>query len=183
MLKVHIHEDDLYMRNLYPSAALDEAKQDIANAVDAGIKNRAPDGWGWTDIYLTQPPAITYASLGVQMADMAAVISPILPRIPNFEVGFGWQPPDRPKETNAYCYGFGRQLFLKLDADGPLVANLWFDARTNQDAELTKLKEALLAINGLIPSIIVDYWLNATGEIDDKKFFQRYLDDIADNDD
>ncbi len=81
---IHIHEDDWGMRNLFPLAAFSEVKEDIAKSATAAAKHQDASGFGYTDVYLIEPPSISYADVGLLVSDAEGVLLPILPRVQQF---------------------------------------------------------------------------------------------------
>ncbi len=82
--EIAIHEDDEGMRNLYPIAAREDAAGDMQSSIDAGERNRAPDGIGWTDVHLIASSRITGCSLWtfderLRHAATRAGVRPFLP--------------------------------------------------------------------------------------------------------
>jgi hypothetical protein len=181
---IHIHEDDWGMRNLYPIAALDHAHIDIGLAIETGERNRVEGGLGWTDMHRIQPPASDYVSAGPEVSKVDAVLAGVLPRVKRFTAtagaGFGGEhDPYGSYETDAYCYGIDRWCFIKVDTtDGNLVTAIWFEFRSPDPAKLELLRSGLLAIDLLMPSVIADYWVDATGAVADQQFLGAYLDHL-----
>lgn len=183
---IHIHEDDWGMRNLYPAAAGDEAQDDMARATEAGERNRAPDGQGWTDIHVIRPPKSNFTDAGLQLAAVIAALEPLMPRVRRFYATIGSamakgveRDPLGSYLENAVCFGFGRSCFVKVEPKGALVASIWFEASGAEPAQLAALRAALLAIDALAPSIIADYWLDVTGRVGDAAFLDSYFAELT----
>lgn len=175
MAKIHIHEDDEGMRNLYPVAAQGEASDDLSAAQASGEKNRAPEGLGWTDVHAITEPAMSFRALNRSFAEIAEAIGREMPRLRQFEVGFGEGNPFHHTDDDAYCYGYGRHLYLKLDVDGDRLTAIWYDASTSDDEELLGLRRAVQAIDRIEPVMIADYWLNQGGAVGDPSFLNGYF--------
>ena len=175
MSKVHIHEDDEGMRNLYPLAAGREALNDLETAKASGEQHRAPNGLGWTEVHAIREPAASFRALNRDFRDLAEAIERELPRIRHFEVGFGEGNPFHYTDADAYCFGCGRHLYLKLDTDDHRLSGIWYDASTADDDELLALRRALEAIDKIEPVMIADYWLNLGGEVRDPAFLNDYF--------
>jgi hypothetical protein len=181
---IHIHEDDWGMRCLHPLAAAAEVTDEIRVARAAGEANRAPDGAGWTDVHIIQQPQRDYAAIGLTLDQAAAALAPVLPRIRRFAAtamagfGAGAHDPYGSYEQDAHCYGFDAGCFIKVDGD-ELVRQIWFNAETDDAARLEKLRQAIVAIDRLVPSIIADYWLDRTGKVGDSAFLHEYLRALA----
>ena len=70
-LTIHIHEDDWGLRTLHPLGAHTEVTDDLSAARAAGEANRAPDGLGWTDLYLIKTPSLGFAQADYPRLDPA----------------------------------------------------------------------------------------------------------------
>src|SRR5438045_693258 len=151
------------MRCLHPLAALDEVADEVSAADAAGEANRAPDGVGWTDMHIITPPQHDYTEAGLRLDQADAVLAPILPRVRRFAAtamaGFGpdAHDPYGTYEDEAHCYGLDATCFVKLEADGSLVRQVWFHVETEDAERLTQLREAIVALDHLVPSVVADY--------------------------
>ena len=178
MSKVHIHEDDEGMRNVYPANAMTDVMDDIAAAKLNSVENFAPNGVGWTDVHAIQEPEKLFLEIRLEWQSVAKAIGEILPRIKEFEVGFGTNNPFHYRDLDPTCYGFGQSMYLKLETDGDYLKAIWFDTRSNVEEELFALKRALEAINEIHHSMIADYWLNTGGLIGDQAFLDAYIEGL-----
>jgi hypothetical protein len=179
-LEIAIHEDDEGMRNLYPMAARDDASGDMQASIDAGVRNRAPDGIGWTDVHLIKPPKITFADAGLTLAAATAALEPLMPRVRRFWSGLlGRDDPLAANQADAYCFGFDAECFVKLQPTNAFVERIWYEARTADPAQLAILRSALIAIDALSPALIADYWLGAAGSVADSAFLDTYFEALA----
>lgn len=178
MPKVHIHEDDEGMRNVYPAATVGEVMDDLAAAKSSSEANLAPNGIGWTDVHAIREPEKSFRELEVDLQRVSNAIGSILPKIKEFEVGFGTNNPFHYKDEDAKCFGYGQTLYLKLEAEGDCLKAIWFDANSNVEEELSALRRALEAINDIQPSMIADYWLNTGGLVSDQAYLDCYFNDL-----
>lgn len=184
-MTIHIHEDDCAMRNLYPLETLAELSADVEQAREAGERNRAPDGAGWTDVHVIKPPSKDYAGMGLRVENAAAALEGLMPRVRRFtataSAGFdpGVQDPYGTYELDAHCYGFDEECFLKLDTGGDCVKTIWFECRTSDDMRRGALRRAIEAIDALVPSAIADYWNDMAGAVRDAQFLDKYFAELA----
>lgn len=182
---ISIHEDDWGMRNLYPVSALGHVRADVA-AADAASKANF-DGVGWTAMHAIKEPDRTFADDGLAVAAVAAVLEPLLPRVKRFNAGLpgsmepGETDPFASYEKEAWCYGFDRDCFLKVDAKDDLVRAIWFEADTADEEQLNTLFKAFQMIDTVAPCCIADYWTHAVGSVSDEDFLDRYFDFLASN--
>jgi hypothetical protein len=184
---IHIHEDDVGMRCLHPLAAAEEAADDV-RAAAASEANRASGGVGWTDVHVIERPEHDYAEVGLRLDEADAVLAPILPRVRRFaataSAGFGpdAHDPYGTYEDEAHCYGLDATCFLKLETDGSLVRQVWYHVETQDAERLGKLREAIVALDQLAPSVVADYWLDCTGVVRDGDFLDEYLCTLSNGD-
>ena len=178
---IHIHEDDWGMRNLYPLAAYDEAAREIATAEAASERNRDPSGFGWTAMHEIKEPSLTYADVGLRLADAAAALAPIMPRVKRFNatifsaMGSDRCDPMGSYEDDAWAFGRGPQCYVKLDTRGDLVSHIWFGLESDDAGDADALRRCLVAIDVLAPSVVADFFLDAVGRVDDPEFLDRYF--------
>lgn len=178
---IHIHEDDWAMRTLHPLAADAEARAELAALERAGERNRSPSGFGWTDIHIIRSPSINYCDVGLALADAAAALAPIMPRVRRFAATIGMaidtgkRDPFGSYQEEAWCYGLGDHCFLKLEPKGELVEQIWFDLHSRDPGDMAALGAAIRAVDALAPSILVDHWLSLAGRIGDAGFLDSYF--------
>jgi hypothetical protein len=182
---IHIHEDDRGMRNLYPLVTRAEVEADMDECVAAAERNRAPSDPGYTAIHQIEPPSQDYAEFGLTLAKAEEVLAPILPRIRRFyatagsAIGSAERDPLGVYEEDAWCFGLDASCYIKLDANGPLVGNIWFNLDTEDVDVAHRLRRAIEAINALVSSIIADYFLHFSGSASDHKVLDSYFAALA----
>lgn len=178
---IHVHEDVWGMRNLYPMEVRLEVEEDIAAAAAAGEKNRAPSGFGYTDIYVMKPPSRNYADFSLTLKEAERTLAPIFPRVRRFNatVFSAMDSSERDQfgsyEEDSWCFGLDENCFLKLDAKGDLVRNIWFDLNTDDAEAVGRLRDAIGAIDTLVPSMIADYYMDFSGPISESGVLDTYF--------
>lgn len=188
---INIHEDDWGMRNLHPLSAWDHVEADMAESVAASEANF--DGVGWTEIRAIKEPERTFGDDGLTVATVAAALAPLMPRVRQFNAGLpssfdpGKRDPGASYDTDAWCFGFDRDCFVKIEprtrpGGDDLVGAIWFEAATGDRTRLAVLRQAMEAIDALAPSCIADYWTDAVGRVANSHFMDRYFDFLARND-
>ena len=173
------------MRSIHPVAAWPEATGDLSRAIDAGRRNAAPDGLGWTDVHLIEAPSIDFTATALRLDALTPALAGVMPRVMSFTAtatsGFNRSrcDPYGSYETSAWCYGYDATCFIKMEPSGDLVRAIWFEARTADPARLESLSRAFILVDELAEAMIVDHWLEAAGRIRDGVFMQRYLAALA----
>jgi hypothetical protein len=182
---IHVHEDDWGMRNLYPMTVRTEVEEDITEAAAAAERNRDPSGFGFTDMYMAKSPSSDYADVGLTLAAAESALAPIFPRVRRFNatifsaIGSAERDPYGSYEDDAWCFGLGDHCYLKLDAKGPFVGNVWFDLNTDETDAIDHLRKAIEAIDALVPSVIADYFLNFSGSVSEAGVLDGYFAGLA----
>ena len=180
---INIHEDHVGMRNLFPSIVSDAVFAEMDKAIEASEKNRSESGLGWDDIHVPELPEKDYSDAGLLLEECAKVLEEVLPRVNNFIIGLTPNNPFYCKEEDAYCYGFGNHLFIKLETKGQFVSNIWYDIQTHDMNELTTIRQAFLAIEALSSSVITDFWLQSDGYLADSSFLDAYFEQFQNSKD
>jgi hypothetical protein len=184
-IKIHIHEDDWGMRSLHPEAAWGEAAADIRKAAEAAVANRDPSGHGFSDLYIINPPKLTFADMGIRLAVLEVALAGVMPRVTEFNatvggaIGTSARDPYGSYDASPHCFGYGPECFLKIEAVSDLVSAIWFEARNASSEQLACLRATLHIVNELTPVIIADYWLDVGGRVSDEKFLDAYFKELA----
>lgn len=178
---IHIHEDDWGMRNLYPLAAAPEVKLDLDEAISAGQRNLDPSGIGWTAVHMIQEPSQDYRPYELRLTDIAEKLAVIMPRVRKFAATIGAYvgtletDPCGSHNDQAWCFGLDAQCFIKLEPDGEFVRAIWYEYKSNDKHAEQALRLAFEAIDRFVPSLLVDYWLDVQGALNDSAFIDRYF--------
>jgi hypothetical protein len=178
---IYIHEDDWGMRNLYPLAVQAEITEDLNDAVASAERHRDPAGLGWTAVHVIREPSTSYVDAGLLVADAAAAIDQIMPRVKRFyatifsAIGQTDRDPLGLYNDDAWCFGFDRHCYLKLDVEGELVRAIWFDFSSDSSEHADALRQSMEEIERLVPSFIADYFMEAEVPLSDTELLDRYF--------
>lgn len=171
-----VHEDEEGLRCLWPIAAAAHLARDIAASAAAEERNRDPGG-GYSDMYAVQQPPHDLADEGILRDDLLAHLDGIMPRWRSFVVGdgdlYGY------RDDDALCFGFDNQCFLYAFSREGVVTSIWFNAWTDDPAQLAALRRAIEAVDGVCRVALVDYWLKCTGAVADPAFLDSYFGALA----
>lgn len=168
-----IHEDDQYMRCLWPASALPYLVEDVQAAADAGARSLAPGGMGYTDVYVAKPPSARFWQCALKRDAVIARLAETLPRFDRVEDGYGGYALHA--EKGPACFGFGNGCYIFAAMRDDLVDSFFFDARTDDVRTLGVLRKAIEAINALCSASLVDYWVKMSGAVSDNAFMDAYF--------
>lgn len=180
---IHIHEDDSGMRNLFPLTARREVSDDLGAARASAEDNRVPSGAGWKAVHVIASPSVSYIESGLLAATVAEGVSPHMPRVRHFyetasgSFGSAKRDPWGSYDDDAWAFGFGAHCYLKLEVEGDLVKNIWFDLSSDAPGDVTALRRSLEAIDAMVPSFIGDYVMDTEVEVSDGASLDRYFAD------
>ena len=128
---------------------------------------------------MIEPPKPGYEDIALALRDLVGAVEPILPRIDEFEVGFGAGNPFHYRQTNPDVFGTGPELYFNIDSKGPLVTGIWYDVGDLTAKGLDLFRRTLLAINAVAPSVVADYRLDISRAVGDPVFLASYLGEFA----
>ena len=137
-----------------------------------------PDGAGWTDIHVIREPDTPY---DLPVDGLAADLEAIMPRVRRFSatamgaILTGEHDPLGHYETDAHCYGFDQDCYLKLQVEDRIIRRIVFDCATVDPDRIVALRRAIAAVDAHAPSIIADYWVNAVGVVANPLFMDAYF--------
>jgi hypothetical protein len=178
--RIHIHEDDWAMRFLAPVAALDDMDQEFDKSKAHQAAHTDAHG-NLTRPYGFENTPLDYSSIPLMLADAAAILEAFFPRVRDFvataSAGFeaGANDPYGLCETDAYCFGTSWECFVKLEHKDGIVRQIWFECWTKDKDDIARLRNALLAIDAVIPSALSDHWVDACGPVGDAEFMDEYF--------
>lgn len=178
---INIWDDDWGLKALHPLAAARAVGDDIRMSIDASTRNQGTSGYGWTGVHVVTLPETSYVHTGLLLADATEALAGIMPRVSRFYVtNCQTLPeekadPDGSYDDDAWCFGYSSFCYIKLDVIGDHVERIWFDLRETDILRIAAMREAVVAIDRLVPSLLVDYVSEAAGLIGDNAFLDRYF--------
>ncbi|XWN29496.1 MAG: hypothetical protein ROR55_18615 [Devosia sp.] len=184
MVSIDCHEDSEGLRVIYPVGEMFAVRRDMQKAQDT-LANEPGDGrYGFYNIHVVAAPKSTFADHNLKVEDCIPVLSKIFPRAETYTVHpliLSVEPLRySPQEKDPVVFGVGDHLFLKVERAGEFVQYFWYECWFEPEAALvSKLREAFVAINALVPAMIADYCLDRFGAIGDERFLSTYLTALA----
>lgn len=172
-----IHEDDQYMRCLWPASAAPYLANDLQASVDAAQKNLASSGMGYTSVHLAKPPDTGFAPWQLSLDAVIASFTSLMPRFDQMESGYGSH--TEYAASNPLCFGFGPECYMYVGLRDGFVDSFFFDAQTGDPQKLGALRQAIMVIDTLCPAALVDYWMDMSGIVSDRNFMDAYFSTLA----
>jgi hypothetical protein len=161
--EIYFHEDDYCQQELLPHDVLAYAEAEVKKIAEFANAHRAPDGFGWTDIYRRENPPVTFHSLGMKKEDFHAVISPHLPPFDLVYTGYSSYR-ERCRKAAAWGTAPDNALFADWDDDG-IIENVWAQFFDSEEKSLLAASKAVAALGMLHSIFYVDWAWGYTCEI------------------
>ena len=177
--EIYFHEDDYCQQELLPREALAFADAEIKKIGEFADAHRAPDGAGWTDVYVRQKPPVNFRALGVKKEVFADAVSPDLPPFDLVCTGYSSYR-ERCRKTAAWGTSQHNALFADWD-DESIITNVWAQFFDSDEKSLLAASKAVAALGMLHSIIYVDWAWGYTCEIiNDEALASRLRSKLAD---
>ena len=149
--EAYVHEDDYGQQEILPLASLDFCRQQIAEQDEFSKSHQAPDGNGWTEVYVRSESPQKLSDVGIPIAEFRRLMAQYLCEVPVVYSGYGTQ-----RVVCEHTIGFGSgddcMIFANWNDSG-MVENIWtslFSVRQNEIADAISALEALGQIYRLL---------------------------------
>ena len=161
MDEVYFHEDDYCQQELLPLSAMEFCGQQITEIDEFATAHKAPDGVGWTEMYMREDSPKKLVDLGITVSTLRETMTEHLREVPVIYTGYSSH-----RELCKHTVGFG------LDADcivyaewneANVVKTIWTGLFTPHANELQRVVAALQQLGQRFPLLYVDWaWSFAT---------------------
>src|SRR4029077_1772207 len=154
--EIYFHEDDYCQTELLPREALTYAEAEIKKIAELANSHRAPDGAGWTDVYVRQKPPVSFRALGMKKEELGSVISPHLPPFDLVYTGYSSYR-ERCRKAAAWGTSPHNAIFVDWDDEG-IIGNVWTQFFESDEKSLLVASKAVTAL-GMQHSVIYVDWV------------------------
>lgn len=154
--ELFVHEDDWGQIEVLPASCAAWCAQEMARVDVFAAEHRAPDGSGWTDMYLRQPAPTPLASLAIPFDAAASAIAARLPAFDAVVSGTFSAPQQVP---NVRAFGTAHNVGVVIVPDrGQCHVEMISLILDGEDHACAELVGALAALPSTEPLLIAD-WL------------------------
>jgi hypothetical protein len=171
--ELFVHEDDWGQIEVLPVACRAWCEQEIARIAAFAARHAAPDGMGWTDMYVRQSAPVALESLRIPIDAAASAIGSRLTCFNVVSSGTFSSP-----EPVAHVRGFGPEantgVVLAGDATRTHVSMITLVLHGTREQQ----RDVLAALAGLpapSPLLLVDWLRGCVVPLDDSDAISRYL--------
>jgi hypothetical protein len=171
--EIYFHEDDYCQQQLLPQEAATHATSEIRKIDEFAEAHKAPDGLGWTDVYVRNDAPAQFRVLNLNRERFDALVSPHLPRFDQVFTGYSSHR-EACVKTAAWGLSQSCALFADWSEDG-IVANVWTEFFDSEDASIDAAARAVAALASIHPLIYVDWAWGYTCEAASRDRFASML--------
>lgn len=173
-MKFFFHEDDSGAIEILPVEAWSHCERQLGRIAEHDETHRAPDGVGWTSVYVREDAPAGVEALGVTLAELDAALSPHLPFTDEVETGYSSHR-EPVKRTRAWVVDGYTALCASWD-EGGRVRSLFCTSSFVGEEKQPPFRAAMKALGALRPLLLVDWNADVLFRLDDTEWLQHWLD-------
>ena len=176
--EIYFHEDDYCQQEILPLAALDFCRNQIAEIDEFAAAHQAPDGIGWTDVFMREDSPGKIAEFGITLELLRATMREFLPEVPVVYTGYS---SFRERCQRTIGFGFHADCIIYADwNDQEIIEHVWTGIFTPEASEITVVVSALQSLGQKFPLLYVDWaWSFVTPLDQSRKLRDRLESKIA----
>jgi hypothetical protein len=162
----YLHEDEWGMIELLPRENYAERQQMVQAASEHSEAHRAPDGVGWTDMFVAPAAEVSIDLRGIQLSALATALGPGWQRAPSVSSGYGTM---REEAVNAYAFRGPHDCTFYGTISGDRVTSLCV---TRCDVAISA---ELHRLGTTYQLILCDLWTDVVVDLADHVAVARYV--------
>ncbi len=174
---MYFHEDDYCQQQLLPIESGEYAINEIKKINAFSDEHRAPDGVGWSAMYLRKESQKEFNSLNVNIDELNRIISPYMPKYNAVYTGYSTY---REKCKSTAAWGISDQCVLFADwNNNNIVANVWCRYFESEDKYLLPAVKAVSTLAKINPLLYIDWeWNYICNPADEENFISLLRDKL-----
>jgi hypothetical protein len=173
MREIFFHEDDCCQQQLLPRSASGNVLTELKKKCDFADAHRAPNGFGWTDMYVLQDFSPELRALRIDKVEFAEIVSPFLQPFDLVFTGFSSY-----REQCRMTGAWGRSRACSLFADwneAGIISNVWAGFFEPDEESILAATAAVAAIGKRFSLLYVDWAWDYLCDADDELTFSSLL--------
>jgi hypothetical protein len=172
-MQAYFHEDDDSAVELLPVGAWAHCAEQLGHIAEHDEKHRAPDGMGWTGLYLRESSPRSFEELGVTLAELDAALSPHLPSTDQVLTGYSTHR-EPIRRARAWVVDGYAALYAGWD-ERERVRYLFYVPSYVKPEKQGAFLAALKALAALRPLLLVEWSSGALFRLDDTPALERWV--------
>lgn len=181
--EIYFHEDDYCQQQLLPASEKGSASDELAKISDFSKAHAAPNGVGWTDVYVREGTGAGFDTLRMNRSQFEELIQACLPKFDAVYTGYSSYRQEC-KSTGAWGTSDSCCVFADWNDDG-IIQNVWTGFFDDSPDSISLAARAVSSLASQSPLVFIDWAWDYTVDASDQEEFSRRLSDklkdIAEN--
>lgn len=171
--KVYFHEDDYCQIEVLPAQNWAYCAQQLQQIVEFSERHRAPNGMGWTDIFMRSEEPISLSTLTLEAERVSRLLSRHLMPFDKVETGYSSHS-EECLNTRAFGFNADCVVYLSTTPSG-IVDHLWLGLGGPAEPARDALVAALVDFSTLGELLFVDWGWGRLFSLSDRVGLGSYL--------
>lgn len=173
--EIYFHEDDYCQQQIVPQAVEVSTEEELKKISAFSAEHQAPDGVGWTDVYVREEPNLGFGDLGLTKEKFSCLLEGILPRFDTVYTGYS---SFRQECTKTAAWGVSEDCCIYADWDeNEIIQNVWTSFFDPSEDAVRRIVQAVEKIGENNSLIYVDWAWDYTVRLPPSNDFERKLRD------
>ncbi len=173
--EIYFHEDDYCQQQLLPSSKSDVISQELNKVAEFSKAHQAPEGLGWTDVYVREALDSEFGDLGMNLDTFDRCVSHFLQKFDNVFTGYSSYR-EVCRMTGAWGLSDSCCIFADWN-DAKVVQHVWTSFFDAKDECIQICANTVKALSSQSPLIYVDWAWDYACDASNEKDFIRLLAD------
>jgi len=173
--EIYFHEDDYCQQQILPASEKSAADDELAKISDFSKEHEAPDGVGWTDVYVREGTGVGFDVLRMTRTQFAEAIQVFLPKFDTVYTGYSSYRQEC-KSTGAWGTSDSCCIFADWKDDG-IIQNVWTGFFDDSPESIALAAHAVSSLATNSSLVYIDWAWDYTVDPRNEEEFIRLLQD------
>jgi hypothetical protein len=171
--RAYFHEDDYGQIEILPAQNWEHCANELGKISEFSNQHRAPDGVGWTSMYMRGESPKTLASLNINFESFCSALAQRLPKFDRVETGYS-SFIEECQGTNAFGFEQNYLVFVSKD-EAQNISNIWLSINATSESQQQILLSAFREIEKFGEFLFVDWGWESLFFLREEIRCQQYL--------
>ena len=173
MTELSFHEDDYCQIELLPAESESFCLSEVKAIAAFSERHGAPEGIGWTDIYVRKENSIPLSRLGILLSGLRTTLSSIAPEADAVYTGYSRA---RMKCKQTVAFGTSNELVLFADFDAAgTVEHIWLVLDVRTETQIQTALNMFRVLAEKVSLILVDWGWCFVSKLNEPSALDTYL--------
>lgn len=173
--EIYFHEDDYCQQQILPASEKISATDELAKISEFSKEHEAPNGVGWTDVYVRQRTGAGFDALRITRTQLEEAIQEFFPKFDAVYTGYSSYRQEC-KSTGAWGTSDSCCIFADWNEDD-IIQNVWTSFFDDSEDSISLAAQMVSALASYSPLIYIDWAWDYTVDPSNEEEFIRLLKD------